>query len=133
MSLNALRKPHANMLSTLMLVHCLCIFVMSSLITCAYLQAVATGCKPPPWQYLTLLTGRLVYDIVANPLDVRVQTVLPLLLAIESVLVIWCMRRRSAYVGEPTGMHKLPFLCLCADLMYVPAALWPTPGAACAR
>lgn len=119
--------------AALVLAHCLCIFIASSVITCAYLQAVATGCKPPRWQYLAMLTGRLVYDIVASPHAVRADTVLPLVLAAESALAVWCMRRRSAYVGEPTGMHRLPLLCLCADLMSAPVVLWLAPEAACAR
>ena len=116
-----------------MLAHCLCIFIVSSLITCSYLQAVATGCKPPRLHYLAMLTGRLVYDIVGNPHAVREPTVLPLLLATESALSVWCMRRRSAHIGEPTGMQKVPFLCLCADLMSVPALLCLAPEAVCAR
>ena len=119
--------------AALVLVHCLCIFIASSVVTCAYLQAVATGCKPPRWQYLGMLTGRLVYDIVASPHAVRTDTVLPLVLAAESALAVWCMRRSSAYVGEHTGMHKLPLLCLCADLMSAPVLLWLAPEAACAR
>ena len=115
------------MLTALVLGHCLCIFIASSVITCAYLQAVATGCKPPRWEYLGMLAGRLVYDIVASPHAVRAATVLPLVLATESVLTVLCMRHRSAYVGEPTGMHKLPLLCLCADLMSAPAVLWLAP------
>ena len=119
--------------TSLMLAHCLCMFVASSLVTCAYLQAVATGSKPPSWQFLAMLAGRLVYDIVASPHAVRAPTVLPLLLAAESVLVVWCMQRRSAYIGQFTGMHKLPLLCLCADLMSAPAVLWLAPTTACVR
>ena len=121
------------MTSTLVLVHCFFIFIASSVVTCAYLQAVATGCKPPRWHYLAMLTGRLVYDIVASPHAVRAPTVLPLVLAAESALAVWCMRHRSAYVGEPAGLYKLPLLCLCADLISAPVLLWHTPEAACAR
>ena len=119
--------------AALVLAHCLCMFVASSVITCAYLQAVATGCKPPRWQYLAMLTGRLVYDIVASPHAVRGGTVLPFVLATESALAVWCMRGRSAYVGEPIWLHKLPLLCLCADLMSAPMLLLLAPEAACAR
>lgn len=119
------------MSSALVLAHCVCIFIASSGITCAYLQAVATGCKPPRWQYLAMLTGRLVYDIVASPHAVRTRTVLPLVLATESMLAVWCMRGQHPHVGDFTAMHRLPLLCLCADLMSAPVLLWLTPEAVC--
>lgn len=102
--------------------HGLCIFMVSSLVTTAYLHAAYWGTRPPPAWLLLMFGMRLAVDVSGGLVPFSVASArLPLLMVLESLAVVCTRTARNACTYEQTLCNTCAIMCLCADSLLLVA------------